>query len=239
MKVVLVQGFIAGVCAASLSAASTAVPDVGVPFHDLFLSLGAVPAPTVTERSTNSSGVVTSYDWQDAKDSGLQVALTSLNGRAYRWGGLVWGAELALGLYNISPSFFQVGGSQFNNGSDATLNYRTFGANIVGGYEYGIMKEDGLRAFIEILPHIGGGLAQAENEVHTNSGYDKKRGTGFYNEYGIRVAGFLTERNWIFGLSVGVIKGSSKVKVRFDDYDTELKLKRTGTSLSFLAGYRF
>ena len=238
MKVVLVQGFIAGLCAASLSAASTAVPDAGVPFHDLFISLGAVPAPTVTERSSNGSGAVTSYDWQDTKDSGLQVALTSLNGRAYRWGGLVWGAELALGMYNITPTFFQVGGTRSNNSSDGTLNYRTFGANILGGYEYGIMKEDGLRAFVEILPHIGGGMAQAENEVKT-VGYDRKSGTGFYNEYGIRIAGFLTERNWIFGLSAGVIKGSSKVKVYYDGYDTELRLKRSGAAMSFLAGYRF
>ena len=237
ISVVLKQALITALCTASMTAATTSVPDTGIPFNDFFIGVGVVPAPTVTEKQSGPSGS-TGYEWEGNNKSGTQISLTSLNGRGYRWGGFVWGGEFTVGLYDIKPESYTASTS-FKNGSDENLSYRTVGGNVIAGYEYGIMKQDGLRAFIEILPHIGGGIARAESEVYNGTTYTKDSGFGLYGEYGLRIAGFLTERNWIYGISAGYVRGSSKIKFDIGADSTEMWLKRAGASMFFLAGYRF
>jgi hypothetical protein len=236
---VLKQGFVAGVFTAALSAASQAVPDTGLPFHDLYVGVGAAPGATVTETATNPSGASTGYKWQGSKDNGIQVAVTSLNGRAYRWGGWVWGAEVALGLYDITPTGYEIGSASFVNDSNTSLNYRSLGINVLGGYEYGIMKEDGLRAFLMVLPHVGFGAAMADTELRSGSAYTKDHGFGYYGEYGLRLMGCITERSWIGGISIGFVRSTAKVKVTVDPYESDLTLKRSGVTFGAMAGYRF
>ncbi len=235
---ILMQGFVAGVFTATLSAASHAVPDVGLPFHDLYVGVGVGPGPEVVEHTSSAAGT-TGYDWDGVKKSGLALSVMSLNGRGYRTGGFVWGGELALGLYDIRPESFTVDGATYRNGSNEKLTHRTLGVNVLAGYEYGIVKQDGLRGYVMILPHVGGGLATAENEVRTGSVYDKERGTGHYGEYGIRLGGFLTESDWLFGALVGYVRSSAKVDISISGYDSELRLKRSGAAFQVLAGYRF
>lgn len=236
---ILMQGLMAGVFTASLSAASHAVPDVGLLFHDLYVGVGTSPGPKVAETATTAGGGSTGYDWKGNKDNGLQLAVTSINGRAYRWGGWVWGGEAVLGIYDITPTRYEVGAASFTNDSNAGLTYRSLGCNILGGYEYGIMKNDGVSAFVMFLPHIGGGVATAETELRTGSVYTKDHGFGYYGEYGIRVMGCITERSWMGGVTIGFVRSTARVKVTVDPYESELSLRRSGVTLGAVAGYRF
>lgn len=236
---ILMQGLMAGVCTASLAAASHAVPDTGLPFHDLYVGVGIAPGAEVSEKATNSSGVTTGYDWQGNKDTGVQITVTSLRGRAHQWGGWVWGVEAALGVYDTTPLSYEVGSATFVNDSGADLFYRSLGVNLLGGYEYGIMKEDGLRAFLMILPHVGGGLAMADTEQRSGATYTKDHGFGYYGEYGARFLGCITERSWIGGVSIGFVRSTAKVKVTVDPYESDLTIKRSGVVFGAVAGYRF
>lgn len=235
---ILMQGFIAGIFSAGLSAA-TAVPDVGLPFHDLYVGMGVAPGLDVSETATAPNGTSTGYDWQGTKDTGIQVAVTSLSGRAYRRGGWVWGLEATLGFYDITPTGYEVGSATFNNDSNAKLNYRSLGINILGGYEYGIMKEDGLSAFLMVLPHLGVGMAMADSEVRSGASYTKDHGFGYFGEYGIRVMGCITERSWLGGVTIGYVRSTSRVKVTLDPYESDLTLKRSGVTFGAVGGYRF
>lgn len=236
---ILMQGFVAGIFTATLSAANHAVPDVGLPFHDLYVGFSTSPSPTVAETSTAPNGSSTGYDWQGTKDNGIQVAVTSLNGRAYRWGGWVWGLEATLGFYTITPTGYEVGSATFANDSGADLNYRSLGVNVLGGYEYGIMKQDGMRAYIMVLPHLGTGIAMADTELRTGSSYTKDHGFGYLGEYGVRMMACITERSWLGGITVGYVRSTAKVKVTIDPYESDLTLKRSGVTFGAVAGYRF
>lgn len=238
-SVVMKRSLILALCTASLSAATTAVPDLGIPVNDLYVGLGVAPGPKVTEVASDASGASTGYEWRGNKDTGVQITLTNIRGQAYRWGGFVWGPEAELGMYDITPSSFNVGTVNFTNNTGSTLNYRTLGMNLLGGYECGIRKNDGLRAFVMVLPYVGAGLALAENEVRTGSTSVKDHGYGYYSQYGVRFGAYLTERNWIGGVTLGYVHSSSKVKITIDPYESELRLKRGGVTFGAVAGYRF
>jgi hypothetical protein len=238
-KLVLTQGLIVGVCAASLSAA-TASSDPGVPFHDVLIGISSAPGATVTERVTPTGAPVTQYDWADTNDTGIQASITSLNGTGYRWGGIVWGAELVAGFYDITPGAFNVAGSTYKNSSGESLRYQTIGGNLILGYEYGISLQDGLQAFVTVLPYAGGGIGFADSELLNFANVmDRQRGSGKYGDYGIKFGGYLTERRWIYGLLVGFERSSSKVTIDFSNASSEMTLKRSGATFGFQAGYRF
>lgn len=205
-------------------------------------SIGAVEAPDVEESSTDNNGVNTDYEWNGGRESGYQAALTLLLGRGKMGGGgWLWGGEFVYGHYNITPSSFSVGGSNFTNGSGNELNHQTMGINLLGGYQWGLTDITEFTGFVEIIPHIGGGIAFAENEVHTlNGGYEKERGTGAYWEAGVRVGAYITERRFIYGFNLSYAYGSADVDMDFPGgFSSELKINRHGFGIAGVAGYRF
>jgi hypothetical protein len=225
--------------------AAAAVDDV--PFSDLYLGFATAPPPKVKERTSTASGVETTYKWREPRRQyGLQAAVTSLNGHGHGWGGWVWGAELVAADYDITPGTYSVDGAPDTpNTSSSKLRCQTLGVSVLGGYEYGINGDndevDGISGFLTVLPLVGYGAAWADNEVHTSSGsYTREKGLGSYYEAGIRVGGYLTERNWIYGVTVQGVVGSGKVKMDFPGgYSSELTLRRAGFGFGLVAGYRF
>lgn len=204
-------------------------------------SLGAVEAPDVEEDSTDGAGVNTNYEWNGGRESGYQAALTVLVGRAKMGqGGWQWGGELVYGHYDITPSDFTVGSTVFDNDSSHELNHQTIGINLVGGYQWGLTDVTEFTGFIEVMPHIGGGIAFAENEIHDASGYSSERGTGYYWELGLRVGAYITEQRFIYGVNVSYAYGGSEIDMDFSGgYESELELTRQGFGIAGVVGYRF
>jgi hypothetical protein len=237
----MTTGLLSLCCAASLSAATASSADPGVPFHDVLVGISAVAAPEITEHQTPTGSSTTDYDWKGNRSYGSRFSLLSLNGRAHRWGGLVWGAELAFSTYNITPASWDVsggGGTSVNNGSD-DLAYRTIGANLIIGYEYGITKKDGLNGFIEILPYFGGGFAFADTTYNDGTSVFKEQGRGRYAECGLMVSGFLTEKNWLYGITGGISRSVGGVTVNFSGVESKLDLISVGATIGARIGYRF
>lgn len=205
-------------------------------------SIGAVEAPEVEEDSTDNNGVNTNYEWNGGRESGYQAALTLLMGRGkIGEGGWQWGGEVVYGHYDITPSSFRVSGTTFSNGSGSELTHQTIGINLLGGYQWGLSDITEFTGFVEIMPHIGGGVAFAENEVHLlNGGYEVERGVGAYWEMGLRVGAYITERRFIYGVNVSYTYGGAEMDMDFDGgFSSEMEINRSGFGIAGVAGYRF
>lgn len=208
----------------------------------LQVSVGAVEAPDIKEDTKDGAGVNTNYEWNGARESGYQAAITALFGRGKLGeGGWEWGAEFVLGFYDITPNDFTVNDVIFTNGSNADLRHNTYGVNLLGGWQWGISDLEEFTGFVELLPHIGGGLATAESEVHnTNGSYSRESGSGAYFEAGLRLGAYITERRFVYGVNVSYAYGYSKIDIDFPGgVSSELELKRHGFGIAGVVGYRF
>ena len=206
-------------------------------------SFSAVSNPDVEEDSSPAGGSNTHYEWEGLRDTGYQMAITALFGRGISsesaW---QWGAEFVYGSYDITPQGFSTtgtGGGSTKNGSTAKLYHKTYGVNVVGGWQYGMINVDEFTGFIEIMPHIGAGFATAENEVNTGTSYIKESGSGAYWEAGLRVGAYITEKRFIYGVTLNYQYGRSTVDVDFPGYTSEMELERHGLGIGAVAGYRF
>jgi len=203
-------------------------------------SFSAVANPDVEEDSSPVGGSNTHYEWEGMRDTGYQAAITALFGRGISnesaW---QWGAEFVYGSYDITPQSFATSGSVNKNGSTAKLYHRTYGINVVGGWQYGMINLDEWTGFIDIMPHVGAGLATAENEVFTGASHIKSSGSGAYYEVGLRVGAYITEKRFIYGVTLNYQYGRSTVDVEFPGYTSEMELERHGLGLGAVAGYRF
>jgi len=112
-------------------------------FIRLQASIGAAAAPDVKEDTKDGAGVNTSYDWNGGRDNGYQAAITALFGRGKLGeGGWEWGGEFVMGIYDLTPQDFTVDGVVFGNGSGSELRSRTYGINLLGGWQWGLMDLD-------------------------------------------------------------------------------------------------
>jgi hypothetical protein len=210
-------------------------------------SVGVVAAPDVTEDTKDSAGTNTSYDWNGTRDNGIRGAITAIFGRGTATGGegWQWGVELAYARYDITPADFTVAGSVVDNGSGTQLEYRTIGVNVLGGWQWGMTDIEEFTGFVEIMPHLGGGMAFADNEINTSpvgtpASYEQESGTGFYWEAGLRVGAYITERRMIYGVNVSYTYSAAKVDMDFPGgYSSDLDFKGHGFGIGAVAGYRF
>jgi hypothetical protein len=209
-------------------------------FIRLQASIGAVAAPDVEEDSTDSNGTK-NYEWNLGRDSGIQVAITAMFGRAKLGeSGFEWGVELAFCNFNITPSNYTANGSIANNGSTADLTHRTLGVNVLGGWQWGMNDLDNFSGFVEVVPHIGGGVALTQSEVFDNGIYVRDTGTGYYIEAGLRLGAYITEKRFIYGVNVSYAYAFSEADIEFGGgYYSDLSLKRHGFGIAGVAGYRF
>ena len=218
--------------------------DDGFFFSQLTAGITSTPTADVTERTRSPAGINTTYAWTGTDKRGTQFAFNNLNGRAREWGGLVWGAELNGMTQEITPDGFDVNGAQYGNGSSSTLTYQSFGAAIQAGYQYGIVDdEDGITGFVTVVPFYGLELTRAQSEVRTSPGslsYLRSSGDGWGYDAGLRVGGYLTEKHWLFGLTIDVRFGRSVTSIDFSDGSrSELTIVRRGLSYGLVGGYRF
>jgi hypothetical protein len=211
-------------------------------YFRLQASISAVANPEVDEDTSNGSSN-THYEWEGMRDTGYQAAITALFGSGISgrssW---QWGAEFVYGSYDITPQSFTTtgtGGGSNKNGSTAKLYNRTYGVNLVGGWQYGMMNLDEFTGFIEIMPHVGAAFATADNEVFDGTNYNKGSGNGIYYEAGIRLGAYITEKRFIYGVNINYQYGKSKVDVDFTGYSSEMELVRRGLGIGAVAGYRF
>lgn len=216
----------------------------GIPFSQLTVGITSTPTTTVTERTKSAGGVNTTYAWTGNDQRGAQVALNNLNGRAHEWGGWVWGAELNGMTQDITPSGFDVNGTGYTNGSSSTLTYQSFGAALQAGYEYGIHDDDdGISSYLSIVPFYGLELTRAQSEIRTIPGslsYQRSSGNGWGYDAGLRLGGYLTEKRWIFGVTIDVRYGRSVTGIDFaGGSHSELTIERSGVGFGALGGYRF
>ena len=225
----------------ALGAGAWAAEGDGTAFHDLMLGFAGAPTPDVTEDTKDSTGVTTTYEWQDPKSFGFQGSVTLLNGTIHEGGGIVWGGELVFADYDITPGSFLVNDVRFKNDSTASLSYQSLGINLVGGYQIGMTTDQSLHGFLEFLPVVGFGIARADNEVQNSGGkYIKENGNGTYYQYGLRIGAYLTERNWIYGVTASYLGGEGSVKMDFPGgFKSELTLEQSGVAFGGVAGYRF
>jgi len=234
-----------GSCLGLMVAAPASAEDLKIAEFDYFrlqASVAAAAAPDVEEDTSDGAGVNTTYEWNGGRDTGYQAAITALFGHAkHGEGGWEWGGEFVAGFYDITPADFTVDGVIYDNGSGAKLRHRTYGINLLGGWQWGMTDLDEFTGFIEVLPHIGGGIAMAESEVHNTSGsYSRESGMGAYFEAGIRLGAYITERRFIYGVNLSYAYGYSKIDIDFPGgYSSELELQRHGFGLAGVAGYRF
>jgi hypothetical protein len=245
MKIIIASGaactcgclLLSTVCGTQLWSAD----DKAMPFRNLLLGVASAPAPKVTEDSKEkSTGLITSYDWKDGANTGTQVSVTGLFGQMRSAGNWEYGASLNFFQADITPKSYEVQHSAYLATSGNTFHYRTLGVCVLGGYQYGLTYLNDFRGFVEITPFVGGGIAWADNEVHTaSSTYLTETGTGPYWEYGLRAGAYITERRFIYGISLGLTGGNAKVTMDFPGYESELSLNRLGFSFGVVAGYRF
>jgi len=242
---VLGLGLVSCMCPPASSGADQLLEDV--PFNDLDLGLTLPTSPKVTERATAGDGTQTTYRWRDPGQSfGYGLEIASLNGVGHPWGGVVWGAALSGADYDITPGSYSVdGGGTVINTSPDKLHYRTLGLTVLGGYEYGINGDDGpgdgISSFLMILPLVTAGAAWTDDEQHSITGtYIRERHTGAFYQVGLRIAGYLTERDWIYGILIEGLVGRAKAQLSFPGNTTsELTLKQQGVGVGLIAGYRF
>ncbi|MBA3698779.1 MAG: hypothetical protein H0W78_07985 [Planctomycetes bacterium] len=234
-----------GGCLGLFTAAPALGEDLKIAEFDyirLQASIGAVEAPDVEEDSNDNNNVNTNYEWNGGRESGYQAALTVILGRGRMGeGGWQWGGEVVYGHYNITPDSFSVNGTVFSNGSGNELKHQTIGINLLGGYQWGLSDITEFTGFVEIMPHIGGGVAFAENEVHLlNGGYEENRGIGAYWEVGVRVGAYITEQRFIYGFNVSYAYGGAEMDMDFaGGFSSELHITRQGFGIAGVAGYRF
>ncbi|MBA3700393.1 MAG: hypothetical protein H0W78_16220 [Planctomycetes bacterium] len=236
---------------AVLASAATCVPAADfAPEHDVFffsqLTAGftSTPSVEVTERTRSSGGTNTTYAWKDTDKRGTQVAFNNLNGHAQEWGGWVWGIEVNGMTQDITPDSFDVNDTNYGNGSNSTLTYRSFGAAIQAGYQYGIIDEpEGISGFLTIVPFYGLELTRAESEIRTDPqslSYQRSSGNGWGYDTGIRVGGYLTEKHWLLGLTIDARYGRSVTNIDFSDgSSSDLTVIRRGVGFGLAGGYRF
>lgn len=212
-----------------------------LPVLDLYASIGTAAGWEIEETSTAPGGATTIYEWAGGDDHGLALAVGVLGGRAYAWGGIVAALEATAGQQDITPESYDVGGVGFANTSASELQAKSVGGRLYAGYEYGMDADtEGITGYVLVMPFIGGGLLWADNELHAGGSYERKRGRGSYWEAGLRLAGFLTERRWTFGVAVDWAVGEGRVTMDFPGvYQSELELDRNGAAVTGIAGYRF
>ena len=239
-----------GGCLGLAAMAPAMAEDLKVVDFDYFrlqASLSVAAAPNVTEDSQDSSGTNTKYEWNGIGDTGFQAAVTALFGRGTTTGGegWQWGAELVFGNYDITPTDFSVNGNVINNGSGKNLYYRTIGVNVLGGWQWGVTDLDEFTGFIEVMPHLGGGIAFADNEINTAATgtpavYEQGSGSGLYWEAGLRLGAYITERRFIYGVNISYAYSGSRVDMDVPGgFSSELHLTRSGFGIGGVAGYRF
>lgn len=238
------RSLVIGGCLGAVAATPAMAEDLKVAEFDyirLQASIGVVDAPEVEEDSTDSNGTNTNYEWNGGRDSGFQATLTAMFGRG-RIGemGWLWGVELAYGRYDITPANYSVNGGISQNGSANDLIHQTIGVNLLGGWQWGMTDLDEFTGFVEIVPHVGGGLTMTDSEVFDSNVYRRETGTGYYLEAGIRLGAYITEKRFIYGFNVSYSYSYAEADIEFaGGYDSELTLERRGLGVAGVAGYRF
>jgi hypothetical protein len=208
-------------------------------FTDLEVGLSSAPMPKIKEYTTDGIGTKTEFDWQGERSAGLSGNVIAMRGAATANGGWEFGLGVSVSNYDITPNSYAVDGNAYNNGSGQKLYYRTAGIEVLGGYEYGVVNNNDFSAFIEMTPLIGVGPAWAENAEYANGAYETKRGTGWYADVGLRLAAFITEQRWIYGVTLSLIDHTSQIKMSFPGYKSTLELNGIGFGAGVVAGYRY
>ncbi|MBA3939454.1 MAG: hypothetical protein H0X38_18550 [Planctomycetes bacterium] len=214
--------------------------------HDLFVGVLLTPVPKIHEETHDSANTAIATDWRDQDSNGFGVSVVSLNcSMTHDWGGIMWGGELVTTKADITANTLLESGSlpAYRNPSTERMQYQTLGANLLVGYEYGIaaLEEDEFGGWVEVLAVLGGGGVRADSEDRLNhTVVQRKGGDGVYYNYGLRLAGFLTERRWIFGASVEWLAGTAQVDIDYGgSASTKMTIDQNGLGFAFLAGYRF
>ena len=180
-------------------------------YQDFRLGIIGSPAPTVRQADTN---------W-DGDSRGFRFAATYLRGCApfNDYHGTVWGLQASLGNYNV-------GSADSQDGEDLTQVM----VDVYYGWQYGIVQTEALRGFAELLPYVGAGFSDM-NLV--KDGESEARLGGAY-EAGLRAGVYLTEHQWIAGITAGYVFGMSKISA-----DNDVTLRTNGWQFGGEVGLRF
>lgn len=180
-------------------------------YQDFRMGIIGSPSPTVRQDDQN---------W-DGDSRGYRFEATYLCGSApfNDIHGTVYGLRASLGTYDVTSRDDTVG-------QDLTQVM----VDVCYGLHYGIVQTDALRGFAELLPYVGVGFS---NMDLVYDGEHKAR-IGAAYEAGFRAGAYLTEHQWLAGLTVGYVYGMSKISA-----DEEVTLRTNGFQFGGEFGYRF
>lgn len=201
------------IAAGGLVAAETdSVPDT-YSFNELRIGYVGSAAPTVRQKDPVSTG------WTGGESRGWRAGLTWLRGEVPTQGFLssVYGAQFSLGSYEVGPDETSV----------VTLTQPMI--DVYYGWQYGIFDSESIHGFAELLPFVGAGANFVDFGGETRIGPQI--------EGGVRVGAFLTEHNWLAGLTLAYVVGKGQVKD--NSSDTTLDLQTNGFNFGFEFGHRF
>jgi hypothetical protein len=209
---------------------------------DARLGFTSTPAPKITEKVSSATGE-TDYDWKGGNTHGQAIDAGARWVTLQNWGGLVYGGDLVLSQTNSTPAFVErtSDGADFSTGG-LTLHYRTVGVQVACGYGYATSRDpEDLAIYVEVLPFLGVGGAQAETAGQNTSGDIVRRsGLGYYYEAGLRGGIYFTERHFLFGFTGQYAAGSGKVDIDLPGGGkSKMTAVRHGLGFGVDAGWRF
>ncbi len=181
-------------------------------YQEVRVGIVGAPAPTVRQDGAN---------WGGGESRGYRYGITYLRGCApfNDYTGTVWGAQFSIGTYNVQTAD-NIDGEVLNQGI----------VDVYYGFQYGIVQTDALRGFAEILPYVGVGVS----DMDLVKGGEYKASLGAAYEMGIRTGVYLTEHQWLAGLTAAYVYGASQINA-----DQTVNLHTNGFQFGGELGYRF
>ena len=195
-----------------VAAETDSVPD-SYSYSELRIGYVGSAAPTVRQKEPVSTG------WNGGDSRGWRAGLTWLRGEVPNQGylGTAYGAQFSLGSYEVGEDAASV----------VTLTQPMI--DVYYGWQYGIFDSESIHGFAELLPFVGAGANFVDFGGSTRIGPQI--------EGGVRVGAYLTERNWLAGVTLAYVLGKGQVKD--NESDTKLDIETNGFNFGFEFGHRF
>jgi hypothetical protein len=217
--------FIASACLMSQVALGAEGEDGAVPFSfsDIRIGYATAIAPTVTEH-ISSGGSTARNEWDAGDSYGQRFELSYQRGTSTDGVGRICGAQLSVGNYTL--------GDTDSFGDVTEITYSTAMLDLSYGIQCGITESGGLRGHVELAPFVGlgaGWLAVAGERKYQ-----------FAYEAGVKAGAYLSERDYLLGVTLAGVFGMSKGTYDIGSgSESELELRTHGVRIGFEAGYRF
>lgn len=204
--------------------------------------IGSTPSPDIHETVDGGGASGKTYHWDGGPSHGTTLDVSARCIHLHDWGGVVYRSSLIGSQTKTTPAaFVDSAGRRLATGGHS-LSYRQVGIQLGVGYGWASSTDpEDLAFYGEVMPFVGIGAANANTEgANATGAVITRSGWGYYDEVGLQLGAYLTERHFIVGVTSFYATGTGKVSIDLPGGGkSSLTTDRDGLGFGCAAGWIF